>query len=410
MNQIEKRRKFIIDIVYFAMLIGLFYLFFRFAFGLCFPFILAIFIAVLLQKPVNATMKKTKGKGRGFFSALFVVFCFVVIGSIVAALLVKLFNEFKDFFSYLLVRMENTELFISQVDAWIQTKLTIIPENIRTNFAGYVTDALGNLLGSAEQSAEATAQESSTFDWSLLASPLGIVWGTAKQIPMIAVGMLVAIVSCCFMTSDYATVKKIAFKIAGEKNSVKLIAAKRILFSTIGKLAKAYSLLILITFTEMMLGLGLLKLVGLYEGGYIFVISLITAFVDILPVLGTGTILIPWGIWMLLTGKIGLGIGLLVLYVIITIIRQTLEPKLVASQLGLPPFVTLFAMYIGTQIFGFIGLFLMPISIMLIKVLDDEGIISIFKKEQVSEERIEEEVEEQLHSKAKEEQAVEEET
>ncbi|MBQ5995774.1 MAG: AI-2E family transporter [Clostridia bacterium] len=403
MNRIEKRKEFIIDVVYIALLVGLFYLFFRYAFGVCFPFIIAIFIAVLLQKPVNAIMKKTKGKGRGIVSALLAVFCFVIVGSVAVALLLKLFNEFKGFISYLLMRMENADLFISQVQGWINTKLTVIPENIRTGLSEYVSETLGNLLGTAEQSAELTVQTKQSIDWSWLASPIGAVWGTAKQIPMVAVGILVAIVSCCFMTADYATVKKLVIRIAGEKNSVKLIAAKRILFSTLGKLAKAYLLLILITFTEMMLGLGLLKITGLYDGGYIFIISLITAIVDILPVLGTGTILIPWGIWSLLTGKIGFGIGIIVLYVIITVIRQTIEPKLVASQLGLPAFVTIIAMYLGTQLFGFIGLFLLPVSIMLIKVLNDEGIINLFNREKVSVEKIEEEVKEKFsHEKEKE--------
>lgn len=402
MEQIEKRRNFIIDVIYIALLVGLFYLFFRYAFGMCLPFIIAIFIAVLLQKPVNAIMKKTHGKCRGIISAVLAVFCFVIVGSVLAAVLVKLFNEFRGFFSYLLVRMEDSEHFIAQVQSWINTKLTILPDSIRTSLSAYASDFLSGVLGTAEESAELTVETKTSIDWSWLASPIGAVWGTAKQIPMIAVGILVAIVSCCFMTADYSTVKKLVIRLAGEKNSVKLIAAKRILFSTLGKLAKAYLLLILITFTEMMLGLSLLKITGLYEGGYIFIISLITACVDILPVLGTGTILIPWGIWSLLTGKIGFGIGIIVLYVIITVIRQALEPKLVASQLGLPAFVTIIAMYIGTQIFGFIGLFLMPISIMLLKVLNDEGIINIFKKEKVSVEQIEEEVEEKIRPNTKE--------
>ena len=90
--------------------------------------------------------------------------------------------------------------------------------------------------------------------------------------------------------------------------------------------------------------------------------------------------MIPWALWSLFTGDVGLGIGLLVVYAIISVIRQVIEPKLVASQLGLPPFVTIMAMYIGSQLFGFIGLFLLPITIMLLKVLNDEGVIHIFKK------------------------------
>lgn len=402
MDSITKRRNFIIDVVYFALILGLFYLFFKFAFGMCLPFIFAVFIASVLQKPVNALVKKAKGKGRGLISSLLAVFCFVILGSLAALLIVRLLSELKSFFDYIMLKLENTELFITQVSEWINTRLVRLPESLRSTLNGYVTDFLNSLLGSAEQTAEVTVEKTSSFDLSMLASPLSAVWGTAKQIPTVAVGMLVAVVSCCFLTADYDSFKGLIIKLAGEKNSVKIIAAKRILFSTLAKVGKAYCIIICITFTELLLGLGALKLFGLYKGGYIFAISLITALIDIIPVLGTGTILIPWGVFSLLTGNIGFGIGILVLYVVITVIRQAIEPKLVADQLGLPAYITIIAMYIGTQLFGFIGLFLLPISIMLLKVLNDEGIINIFKRESVTVEQLNAEVDEKLHHKEKE--------
>lgn len=396
MNTVEKRRNFIIDTFYFALLIGLFYLFMKYAFGICFPFILAVFVAALLQRPVNWLTKKLHG-GRGIISALLVIFCFLVLGSIIILLLSKLFSEVKGLFDYLLIKLENAPLFIEQVQDWIETKFTILPSSIRDTVSNYVSDFLGGILGATpEPVSERAAVETPSTDWSWLASPLSAVWGTAKQIPMIAIGIVVAIVSCCFMTSDYRTLCDMVLTQAGEKNAVKLLKTKKILFSTLGKMGKAYAILIGITFTEMLVGLSLLKLIGVYEGGYIFAISLVTAIVDILPVLGTGTILIPWGVWSLLTGNIGFGIGILVVYAIITVIRQIIEPKLVAAQLGLPPFITIMAMYIGTQLFGFIGLLLMPITVMLIKVLNDEGIINILKRKPVDVQTVNAEVEMEL--------------
>ena len=140
---------------------------------------------------------------------------------------------------------------------------------------------------------------------------------------------------------------------------------------------RAYGLIMCVTFLEMVLGLSILKLFGIYENGYIFAIALITAVIDIVPVLGTGTVLIPWAIWMFFSGDVAM--GLLVIYGVITVVRQIVEPKLVASQLGLPAFVTLMAMYIGSQLFGFVGLFLLPMTVMLLKVLNDDGVIHIFK-------------------------------
>ena len=107
MNITEKRRSFLINVMYFTVLIGLFFLFFKYAFGICLPLLTALFVAAVLQKPVDYLTKKAKG-GRGIFSALLVIFCFVVLGSIFAIALMKLFSEMKSFFSYLMLKLENT--------------------------------------------------------------------------------------------------------------------------------------------------------------------------------------------------------------------------------------------------------------------------------------------------------------
>ncbi len=383
MNTVEKRRSFLINISYFAVLLGLFYLFFKYAFGICLPIVTALFVAVVLQRPVNWLTEKAHG-GRGIFSALLVIFCFVVIGSIIAFAFMKLFSEMKSFFEYLMMKMENVPHFIEQVCMWIETKLTLLPEGLRMSLSGYTNELLSDLLGVSEQLPDSTAvptvEKISSFDFSTLASPIGAVWGTAKQIPVIAIGVIIAIVTGCFMTADYSSLRKMILGLAGEKNAQKIVRTKNIAFSTLGKMGKAYCILILVTLSEMVIGLSFLKWIGVYNGGYIFAISLVTAIVDILPVLGTGTILIPWGIWSLLTGDVKFGVGILVVYAVITVIRQIIEPKLVASQLGLPAFVTISAMYIGSRLFGFIGLFLLPISIMILKVLNDEGVIHLFGK------------------------------
>ena len=100
---------------------------------------------------------------------------------------------------------------------------------------------------------------------------------------------------------------------------------------------------------------------------------------DAVPVLGTGTILIPWAIISFIMGNIGLGIGLIVLYGVITVIRQIIEPKLVAANLGLPPIVTIMCMYIGLQLFSVVGIFIMPLLVTMVKLLNDRGILHIWK-------------------------------
>lgn len=380
MDKIEKRRSFIINTVFVVIIIGLFYLAIKYALGIVWPFVVAFFLAMLLQRPVNFLSTKTPLK-RGISSVIMVLFVLVIVGSILGLIIGRIVIELKGFFDYLLIKMEDAPAFVDQIQAWLSDTFSFLPKSLHESIMTATENFLNRLMGiEAKASADAIQAESSGIDFSLLSSPLGAVWGTAKQIPMIAVGVLVCVVSCCFMTTDYRTLRDMILSQLSQKRQSAVIRTKQVTFSTLGKMGKAYSIILFVTFMEMLLGLSFLKLIHVYDSGYIFAIAFITAVVDIIPVLGTGTILIPWALWSLFTGDVGLGIGLLVVYAIISVIRQVIEPKLVASQLGLPPFVTIMAMYIGSQLFGFVGLFLLPITIMLLKVLNDEGVIHIFKK------------------------------
>lgn len=386
MDKVEKRRAFLINTAYAAMLVGLFYLAVKYALGVIWPFVVAFFLAMVLQKPVNFLSKKTFLK-RGAASVIMVLFMLVIIGSLLGGVIARIVIELRDFFSFLIMKLEDAPAFADQIIVWMQNTLSFLPDSMENSIVSSTADLLNKLLGVEAQAAANLPRPATEggFDLSVLSSPLGMVWGTAKQIPMIAVGVLVCIVSCCFMTSDYHNMRDMILRQMGSKKQSAIVRTKQVIFSTLGKMGKSYSIIILVTFAELTVGLLLLKAIGLYTGGYIFAIALITAIVDILPVLGTGTILIPWAVYSFCTGKIGFGIGILVIYAIIGVVRQVIEPKLVASQLGLPPYLMLMAMFVGTQLFGFIGLFLLPITFTLIKVLNDEGIVHLFKKENAAE-------------------------
>jgi predicted PurR-regulated permease PerM len=111
----------------------------------------------------------------------------------------------------------------------------------------------------------------------------------------------------------------------------------------------------------------------------VFLLALLIALLDILPIVGTGTVLIPWAVISLIVGDYAKGICLLIMYAIITVIRQFIEPKIVGDQVGLHPVATLIAMIVGTKLFGAIGLFGLPISLAIIKDLNDHGKIHVFK-------------------------------
>lgn len=398
MTSTEKKRQFIINIVYAVILIALFYLFFKFAFGTILPILCAVVVAMILQKPVNFICKKTPLK-RGLVSALTVIFAFLVIVSGLVLILIWVGSEFKGFFQYIMIELEDIPALVHKIEGYIGNAVGFLPEKLETAVMEFVSEKLATLT-----SPSTTPSDSSmSIDLSALSTPLMGIWNTAKQIPTTLVSIVVAIIACCFMTADFATVKKLVLGFFQPDTRSKIIRAKRLLFPSLGKMAKAYAIIITITFCELSLGLFLLTLMGIYDSGYIFVIAILTAIIDIVPVLGTGTVLIPWAVISLLNGNYPMAIGLIVMYACITVIRQIIEPKLVAAQLGIPAFLTIVSMFIGSQIFGVLGIFILPITIVMLKLLNDEGIIHIFhytdkeekavEPQEKSDEKIQEKVE-----------------
>ena len=101
--------------------------------------------------------------------------------------------------------------------------------------------------------------------------------------------------------------------------------------------------------------------------------AFITALVDAIPVLGTGTVLIPWSIFELISGNYTLAIGLFIMYIMAIVVRQFTEPRVVSAQIGLHPLITLTSMYAGLKAIGIFGMILGPVlTIIVIKSLEIE--------------------------------------
>lgn len=373
MTGIEKKKNFIINTGYTVILLALFYLFFKYAFGTLFPFLVAIAAAMILQKPVNFISRKTPVK-RGLASVFCVLLSFFAMIAVLVLIGIWAGIELKGFIDYIIIQLEDVPAFIDNIQHYLANGLSFLPDSIENTITTFVGDKLSSLLEAPNQSAGSDMN----IDFSALSTPLLSILDTAKAIPTTLVSILVALIACCFMTSDYKTLRGIVLGFFRPETRDKIVRAKNLLIPSLGKMAKAYGKIIAITFCEVSLGLGVLKLLGIFDSGYIFIIALIIALIDIVPVLGTGTVLIPWALFSLFDANYGMAIGLIVMYVCITVIRQIIEPKLVAAQLGIPAFLMVIAMFMGTKLFGVIGLFLLPITLVMLKLLNDEGIITLF--------------------------------
>ena len=175
------------------------------------------------------------------------------------------------------------------------------------------------------------------------------------------------------MSRDREKVSGFVYKQIPEDWRIKIRSIKEDLLAALLGFIKAQFILISVTFIELLIGYSLIGV------KYAFSFALLTAFVDALPILGTGTVLIPAAAFNLVIGNVPRAIGFIGLYIVIMVVRQSLEPKIMGQNLGLHPLVTLISIYVGMQIFGIIGLFLGPIIVAILRALQKARILPQWK-------------------------------
>lgn len=361
---VEDRRAFVINFIYFSIFVVSFYFIVNYALGYIFPFVFAAVLAVVLQKPVRKISSKLHIKAHGAISTILVLLIVSLIVGLLVIIVGGLVKEIKGFLEFFFSRFNSVNDVIVVVEEWLNGILVRLPKGMGAKATAYVSDAFENL-----------SLSSMNINMDMLSEPLSGAWDVVKGIPSFLLSIVITIISCVFMTSEYDFIRDMILSMLSPEKGKRLVKAKKTVLQGVGKLVKAYVTIMFITFTEVFIGLNLMKALGVYGGGYIAIIAFITCIVDIIPVLGTGTVLIPWAIFNILTGDFGQGIGLIVLYVVITVLRQVLEPKLVANQAGLPSVVSIMAMFLGARLFGALGVILTPLTIIILKLMYDEGII-----------------------------------
>lgn len=361
---LERKRKFITNSIFCAIILILFYFFIKYIFLWVLPFLIAFFIAILLQQPLNFVCRHSKVPRKAVAVGLVILTTLLVFG-IVGGIGYRLVAEFRNMLDFVGGRIKEIPNMLDQAELRIVDFLRFLPDSMQTNIESNVKEFMDSVRN----------LNLSNLNIALFQSPLAGLWGAAKQVPYVLVSIIITFISCIFMTIDYRTITAFIRRQFPPKHKSLMSDLKKIIFSTFFKMGRAYLLLMFITFVELSVAF---LLMGVQ---YAISVALLVALVDILPVLGTGTVLLPWALYSLVVGDTTFAVGLIVVYAIITLLRNYLEPRLVAGQLGLNPLVTLCSMYIGMQIFGFWGLFLLPMTVVAVKLLHDAGKVHIWKTE-----------------------------
>ena len=346
----EAKRKFIIDILFYSIIAVLVYFLFKFLSLYLLPFVIGIFVSFLVQKPVKAMSKKFK-LPKGPLTITFVVTSYLLIVAIISVLIFLIYRWLSDIVAIL---PSFTSDFTEIADN-INTSLTNALRGLPHAVTDYIKSLPSKLSGAVD------SLGLSLSNWAL---------SLATSIPSYLISIIVTVVASCYIAYDYD--KIILF--AKQKTPIKawrlIIEIKDTFLKNIFKMLKGYIILMLLTFTELSIGLLLLG-----QSNAILLAAIICV-IDILPVLGTGAVVIPWAIISLFTGNIWKAIGLIVMYIVITIVRNFLEPKIIGNQVGLYPLITLLSMFCGLKLMGIVGLFLFPLTLIVINDLHKQGKIN----------------------------------
>ncbi|MBQ8002828.1 MAG: sporulation integral membrane protein YtvI [Clostridia bacterium] len=182
-----------------------------------------------------------------------------------------------------------------------------------------------------------------------------------KHIPGVLIAIVFSVLASYFLARDKHKLKAKLRSCVSLSFSNKVGEIKNYLADAVFAYLKAQSILMSITFVEVFIGLSILNV------RYSFLFAIFIAVVDAIPVFGTGTILIPWAIYHLITGGYRFAVGLLIIYGVCLLVRQFLEPKILSSQIGVHPLITLLSMYIGYRLIGVFGMILAPLVALVAK-------------------------------------------
>ena len=328
------------------------------------PFLIAFIIYLMMEPLIKWVMKKTKLNRKASSIIIFILVSGIILGGLTWGI-ATIFSEASNLLNDLNIYIEKAYLLFQRLLNSADFGKIKLPEEISTILQNSTGDILGTI---------------STWIRNFLNGLIDIV----TAIPTIAIYFSITVIALYLMCVDKIyMIEQIEHHLP--KTWVMRVGKHvRDLTKTLGGYLKAEATLILVSFIISLIGLYILKIVG-FNIEFPLLIALGIGFVDALPILGSGTVMIPWAIICGLNGDLKLGIAIIVLWIIMSIVRQFLEPRLVSKNIGVHPIFTLIAMYTGFRFIGIIGMLIGPIVLIILKnvfaTLIDGGVMkTIFDK------------------------------
>lgn len=357
LNDLPENRhlRFIIKLFYFVLIAAAAYVIYKYMIKWLMPFLISFLVSASIQKPVRM-LEKRLHIPRKIACLLLVFFVYGIVGAAVGTLIYWFINSLRDFAATLPDLLSELPEVIERLTGYLQKYYKLIPGSDGKTLTDTVSELIGGLTASS-------------IDMSGI---FGTVKNVAFSIPTVLIFIIALFVGSFYISSDFDRVRDFILAQFSEKIRESTTRLVSHLLHTFTNWFKAIGIMIVITFFELMVGFLLMRL------DYAVVLAIAIALVDALPVFGAGTVLIPWTIFSLLTGAYMRGLYLALLYIVILIVRNAMEPKILGTRIGLHPLIMLMCLYLGYVTLGFLGMFVLPVCLIAVERLQAWGYIHIF--------------------------------
>ena len=353
----RREKAFLIKAAYWVAVLAVCWLLLRYALVWLLPFLLALGFAALMEPVITLGRRKLRLK-RGFLAAVLTLSLLALVITLGAVLVGQLIRQATDLSERLPAMLSALPVLADRISARLHSFCASCPAGLQQ----WVTQ----LLDAGEQTLSGALG-------SLSAAALRLLTGVVGALPQVMLFCATTALALFFTSAAYPQLTAFLRRQLPPSWLATARGVKASLIATIGKWVRAQCILILITFFQLLAGLLLIR------QPYALLLSAVIAFIDALPVFGTGTVLLPWAVLCCLAGSFPKGIALTALYLVIWLVRSIMEPKLMAKSAGLPPLPALLAMYVGFCAMGVAGMILGPILLLLLKQLHDGGYLHLWK-------------------------------
>jgi len=329
--------------------LGLLLLYLLFTVGA--PFLLAAVVAIFLEPLNTLFMKRMRMNRLAAGTVSSTVFTVALLGLIMLVGF-KVFAELIAFFQKVPGYVMNANQYVDDIMNETEAVFQHLPSDTVVQIENW-------LLGLTDALTSAVMSLSKT------------VVSFISGIPGMFIFFIVFLVAVYMFSYSLPTMKESVLSLFDEKSRPKvdevLINLKKSIFGFLR------SQLILSGLTYIISLAGLLVL----DVKYPLAIALLIVIVDIMPILGTGSVLVPWGTFLLATGDVFTGIGLYVLFLVITVFRRIVEPKILGDSVGIGALSALISLYVGFKLVGVVGVFLGPIVVIIYMAARKAGLFQV---------------------------------